>query len=95
MMEAVRTSETSVDNHFTRQYNPADSSEHLTRRRENLTSQINTLFTFVIGTMLATLIQLNRNNEHKEAASNHQTVGGDKCPLLPLRTATLRTSLSH
>jgi hypothetical protein len=29
MMEAARTSETSVDNHFTRQYNPEDSSEHL------------------------------------------------------------------
>jgi hypothetical protein len=28
MMEAVRTSETSVDNHFTRQYNPEDCSEH-------------------------------------------------------------------
>jgi hypothetical protein len=28
-MEAVRTSETSVDNHSTRQYNPEDSSEHL------------------------------------------------------------------
>jgi hypothetical protein len=27
MLEAVRTSETSVDNHFTRQYNPEDSSE--------------------------------------------------------------------
>jgi hypothetical protein len=26
-MEAVRTSETSVDNQFTRQYNPEDSSE--------------------------------------------------------------------
>jgi hypothetical protein len=30
MMEAARTSETSVDNHFTRQYNPEDSSEHNT-----------------------------------------------------------------
>jgi hypothetical protein len=30
MMEAVRTSETSVDNLFTRQYNPEDSSEHQT-----------------------------------------------------------------
>jgi hypothetical protein len=40
MMEAVRTSETSVDNHFTRQYNPVDSSEHHTRRRENLKSHI-------------------------------------------------------
>jgi len=40
MMEAVRTSETSVDNHSTRQYNPEDSSEHHTRRRENLKSHI-------------------------------------------------------
>jgi hypothetical protein len=31
MMEAVRTSETSVDNQFTRQYNPEDSSEHPAR----------------------------------------------------------------
>jgi hypothetical protein len=38
MMEAVRTSEMSVDNYFTRQYNPEDSSEHHTRRRENLKS---------------------------------------------------------
>jgi hypothetical protein len=28
MMEALRTSKTSVDKHFTRQYNPEDSSEH-------------------------------------------------------------------
>jgi hypothetical protein len=40
MMEAARTSETSVDNHFTRQYIPEDSSELHTRRRENLKSQI-------------------------------------------------------
>jgi hypothetical protein len=38
MMEAVRTSETSVDNHLTRQYIPEDNSEHHTRRRENLKS---------------------------------------------------------
>jgi hypothetical protein len=42
MMEAVRTSETSVDNHFTRQYIPEDNSEHNsehhTRLRENLKS---------------------------------------------------------
>jgi hypothetical protein len=30
MMEAVRSSETSVDNHFTRQYNPEDNSEQNT-----------------------------------------------------------------
>jgi hypothetical protein len=39
MMEAVRTSETSVDNHFTRHYIPEDNSEHCTRRRENLKSR--------------------------------------------------------
>jgi hypothetical protein len=33
MMEAVRTSETSVDNHFTRQYNPEDNSEHHVKSR--------------------------------------------------------------
>jgi hypothetical protein len=38
MMEAVRTSETSVDNYFTRQYIPEDNSEHHTHRRENLKS---------------------------------------------------------
>jgi hypothetical protein len=38
MMEAVRTSETAVDNHFTRQYIPEDNAEHNTRRRENLKS---------------------------------------------------------
>jgi hypothetical protein len=43
MMEAVRTSETSVDNYFTRQYIPEDNSEHHTRRRENLKSHIEVL----------------------------------------------------
>jgi hypothetical protein len=46
MMEAVRTSETSVDNHFTRQYNPEDGSEHHTRRRENLKSHIPSFINF-------------------------------------------------
>jgi hypothetical protein len=35
MMEAARTSETSVDNYFTRQYIPEDKSELHTYRREN------------------------------------------------------------
>jgi hypothetical protein len=38
MMEAARTSETSVDNYFTRQYIPEDKYELHTRRRENLKS---------------------------------------------------------
>jgi hypothetical protein len=37
-MEAARTSETSVDSYFTRQYIPEDNSELHTRRRENLKS---------------------------------------------------------
>jgi hypothetical protein len=45
MMEAVRTSETSVENHFTRQYIPEDNSEHHTRRRENLKSHLYNLVT--------------------------------------------------
>jgi hypothetical protein len=40
MMEAVRTSETSVDNYFTRQYIPEVNSELHTRRRENLKSHV-------------------------------------------------------
>jgi hypothetical protein len=31
VMEAVRTSETSVDNHFTRQYIPEHNSEHISK----------------------------------------------------------------
>jgi hypothetical protein len=44
MMEAARTSETSVDNYFTRQYIPEDNSELHTRRRDNLKSQTVILF---------------------------------------------------
>jgi hypothetical protein len=40
MMKAERTSETSVDNYFTRQYIPEDKSELHIRRRENLKSHI-------------------------------------------------------
>jgi hypothetical protein len=44
MMEAVRTSETLVDNYFTWQYIPEDNSEHHTRHRENLKSHINACY---------------------------------------------------
>jgi hypothetical protein len=40
MMEAARTSETSVENYFTQQYFPENKSELHTRRRENLKSQM-------------------------------------------------------
>jgi hypothetical protein len=44
MMEAGPTSETSVDNYFTRQYIPEDNSERHTRRREHLKSHIHNPF---------------------------------------------------
>jgi hypothetical protein len=40
----VRTASIIRDNHFTRQYNPEDNSEHHTRRRENLKSHLRNLF---------------------------------------------------
>jgi hypothetical protein len=46
MMEAARTSETSVDNYFTRQYIPEDKSELHTRRRENLKSHTSEVVIF-------------------------------------------------
>jgi hypothetical protein len=48
MMEAVRTSETSVDNHFTWQYIPEDNSEHHIRRRENLKSHNLSLHLYIL-----------------------------------------------
>jgi hypothetical protein len=40
IMEAARTSGTSADNYFTRQYIPEDNSEIHTSRRENLKSHV-------------------------------------------------------
>jgi hypothetical protein len=40
MMEAARTSETSVNNYFTWQYIPEDKTELHTRRRNNLKSHM-------------------------------------------------------
>jgi hypothetical protein len=61
MMETVRTSETSVNNHFTRQYNLEDNSEHHTRRRENLKSHKvqNTFTTVNQATNIAYSLQVN------------------------------------
>jgi hypothetical protein len=56
MMEAVRTSETSVDNHSTRQYNPEDSSEHITMDvcwRTKYTSTLIYLFLPILAKLLA------------------------------------------
>jgi hypothetical protein len=40
---------TIIYNHFTRQYNPEDSSEHHTRRRENLKSHMNVVIKQAAG----------------------------------------------
>jgi hypothetical protein len=39
-VHTAATAETSVNNHFTRQYIPEDNSEHHTRRHENLKSHL-------------------------------------------------------
>jgi hypothetical protein len=55
MMEAVRTSETSVDNHFTRQYIPEDNSE---QAGMGLWPAI-TVLPALISTNLATILPFN------------------------------------
>jgi hypothetical protein len=60
-MEAVRTSETSVDNHFTRQYNPEDSSEHHIRRRENLKSHIHIILSKLLPNITFQFLPLKSN----------------------------------
>jgi hypothetical protein len=55
----VRTA--SIDNHFTRQYNPEDSSEHHTRRRENLKSQNRNSFTYKVPSTPARLKSVEKN----------------------------------
>jgi hypothetical protein len=58
-MEAVRTSETSVDN----QYIPEDNCEHHTRRRENLKSHTNyTSMSCLMSLTLSNTIKLNNYN---------------------------------
>jgi hypothetical protein len=39
-MEAVRTSETSVDNHFTRQYIPEDNSEQAGKSTQHISFEV-------------------------------------------------------
>jgi hypothetical protein len=56
-MEAVRTSETSVDNYFTRQYIPEDNSEHHTRPRENLKSHTEKMFKILPYFNLTSILQ--------------------------------------
>jgi hypothetical protein len=65
--EAARTSETSVDNYFTRQYIPEDKSELHTHRRENLKSHTVTLDFVFMGSVLfsvwTVIISLNSVNK--------------------------------
>jgi hypothetical protein len=63
MMEAARTSETSVDNYFTRQYIPEDNSELHIRRRENLKSHTNIII-FLQLCKLVMLITAEFRTEH-------------------------------
>jgi hypothetical protein len=64
-MEAARTSETSVDNYFTRQYIPEDKSELHTRRRENLKSHNYFHFMIYFPSTSFDLISSSRNTPSK------------------------------
>jgi hypothetical protein len=70
MMEAARTSETSVDNYFTRQYIPEDNSELHTRRRENLKSHADIKLVFRKSKILKHVGATSRNSSslHIETA---------------------------
>jgi hypothetical protein len=52
MMEAARTSETSVDSYFTRQYFPEDKSELHTRCCENFKSHVNLIIHLTVSNIL-------------------------------------------
>jgi hypothetical protein len=54
MMEAVRTSETSVDNHSTRQYNPEDSSEQNYKSFNEMSSYV--ILSLWLATLDSTLV---------------------------------------
>jgi hypothetical protein len=60
MMEAVQTSETSVNSHhIARRYNPEDGHLHI-HRRENLKSYL--IFLFEFSFRIATIIVLSNNH---------------------------------
>jgi hypothetical protein len=61
MMEAVRTSETSVDNHLTWQYIPEDNSEHHTRRRENFKSH---MYQYILNVFLRVYVFIRVVHKH-------------------------------
>jgi hypothetical protein len=98
-MEAVRTSETSVDNQFTRQYNPEDSSEHHTRRRENLKSHMVTEVNHVIyQDSRSPDRDLNPGHDEQEAGVTAtrmwRSIDVQCCLSLPRRTQIIRSSSS-
>jgi hypothetical protein len=70
MMEAARTSETSVDNHFTRQYNPEDSSE-----QQLFTQRI--IWNLQIQNAELLVVKAAGTYSHRPAigVNGHQTVG--------------------
>jgi hypothetical protein len=73
MMEAVRTSETSVDNHFTRQYNPEDSSEHHSLNKYSFYIAVSSALTCPTQLLLAALLPVlhpSRTNISTSAVKN-------------------------
>jgi hypothetical protein len=62
MMEAARTSQTSFDNYFTRQYISEDNSELHTRRRENLKSHADVKLVFRKSKIIKHVCAASRNS---------------------------------
>jgi hypothetical protein len=75
MMEAALTSETSVDNYFTRQYIPEDNSELHTRRRENLKSHETTYCFILLITVLSVFGGQRAVTTWKETAGGGMKLG--------------------
>jgi hypothetical protein len=86
MMEAVRTSETLVNNHFTRQYNPEDNSEHHTRSRENLKSHsARTAWSFSNISVLQSVLLCYTRHQLGESGSQHLCIlskMAEKCKIV-------------
>jgi hypothetical protein len=73
MMEAVRTSETSVDNYFTRQYNPEDSSEHSV---DKVVQKQNMNFSVTVKLMKSSVTHV---SEKTDCFEEYESRAKDKC----------------
>jgi hypothetical protein len=89
MMEAARTSETSVDNYFTRQYIPEDKSELHTHCRENLKSHKTSSIEKICAIMHCAIQLPQRYSRHCKLFSTAQNLNVGCFELIVLVICTL------